>query len=657
MIHSADRKDPDPLSADVTAQWLAAPAPLHVDASPDGSRLAVTTAHVPLGAEGQVLSLVIVDVATGEVSALACAEPGDHTATWSPDGSRLAFTTMRTGTPQVAVCDADATEPTWSSSLPAGVTGAAAWAPDGNQLIAAGPRGRQIDRSRPWRITRAVAWADGIGPLDDPPQLWLCDITNDTCRMLTDDEWHWSSPRWSPDGSTVAAGAALDPAGDRLGQHLRLVRTDGSWTAPAVPGGFAVVTGWASDGSLLTLSIQPDDRPAGSEAALHRITPDGEVERIDRDAPAALGGAVYGDSPAAVGEVFDSAMLVRGMDVLIRSQEGGRMGVVRCSLTDMAWTVLVDGDRCATPLGVGAQGVVITDQSAGQPCRLRVLPHDDTTGPGRWLPLAASTDLPDCAEVRRFSTPSPHDGEMLEAWHLRPAGSDGPLPTILLIHGGPNAAFGECFMLDAQALCAAGFGVVYTNPHGSTGYGDAFTHAAMRRWGDIPSDDVLAVLDAAIALGWVDPDRLGVAGNSYGGYLSAWLVCTTDRFGAAVVENPAIDLLSMYGTSDIGAEFLPMHLGTTPLEDVTPYLQWSPLLRAAGCHTPVLFVVGADDRRCPPTQAMELHRTLHRLGRTSEVLVLPDSSHEGSTYGPPMVRLAHDAALVEWMDRWLRAVG
>ncbi len=218
------------------------------------------------------------------------------------------------------------------------------------------------------------------------------------------------------------------------------------------------------------------------------------------------------------------------------------------------------------------------------------------------------------------------------------------------------AAFGECFSLDAQALCAAGFGVLYTNPHGSTGYGDAFTHAVIDDWGGGPVRDVLAVVDHAIDLGWVDGDRLGMTGNSYGGYLTSWMACTTTRFRAAVVENPATDLLSMYGTSDIGALFVPAQLGgVTPMQDATPYLRWSPLLHAHECRTPVLFVVGSEDRRCPPSQAFEMHRALHAVGTPSEVLVLPGGSHEGSTYGPVPLRLAHDEALVEWMQRWVQA--
>lgn len=639
-----------PDSVVVTARWLQLPAVTHAELTPDGRLVAVTTAHVPEGSSEEELRLRLVDVSSGEVRPLPTVD-GDHTATWSPDGTRLAFVTNRGGTAQLAVWRLGAVGVDVVTSLPAGVLGPASWSPDGRHLAVAGRRGRAVDRTRPWRITRAVQWGDGIGHLDDPPQLWWCDVDDGSHRMITDDEWRWSLPRWSPDGRTIAARASFDPSGARRGQHLRLVDTHGDWHAPAVPGGQVVVPAWAADGSLLVMSFQPEGRPVGSQAQLHRVMPDGSVERLDESAPAPLGGSVYGDSPAAAGDAFETALVVHGSDAYVRTQHGGRMGVVGYSLATGTWTEWVAGERCAAPLGMGAGGLVIAEQSAERPCQLSVVSAAGATP--TTLPLDDQDDVPVAAAVQRWTVDSPHDGTPLDVWHLRPHGAVGPLPTVVLLHGGPNAAFGECFQLDAQALCAAGFGVLYTNPHGSTGYGDPFTHAAIDHWGDIPVVDVLAVLDDAIAKRWVDGDRVGVAGNSYGGYLASWLACTTDRFRAAVAENPVSDLLSLFGSSDIGATFLPMQLGSSPLDDVGPYLRWSPLLRAAGCHTPLLFVVGSDDHRCPPTQAFELHRTLHALGRTSEVLVLPGCAHEGSTYGPPVARLAHDDALVDWMRRWL----
>lgn len=635
----------------MTARWLIQRAVVHADVSPDGRSLAVTTAEVPLGALDEVLRIWLVDLASGVVRPLTGSADGDHTATWSPDGTQVAFVTARTGAAQIAVCGLEDDAARVVTSLPAGVVGQVSWSID-DRLAVSGRRGREIDRSLPWRITRAVQWGDGIGHLDDPPQLWVCDLAAGTQEMITDDEWRWSLPRWSPDGGAIAARASFDPSGDRRGQHVRLVRPDGTWHAPTVPGGSVVVPAWTSDGSLVVLSFQPEGRPVGSQAQLHRVIPDGTVQRLDDSAPCALGGSVYGDSPAAIGDAFETALVTAGPDVFVRTQAGGRMGVARWSPDAGGWAELMTGDRCVSPLGVGVTGLVVAEQSADRSCRLSIVSPENGASVMA-LPFADRTDEPAPAIVRRWTVESPHDGSVLDAWHLRPPLAEGALPTVVLIHGGPNAAFGECFLLDAQALCAHGFGVIYTNPHGSTGYGDAFTHAAIDHWGDIPVSDVLAVLDDAITKGWVDGDRVGVAGNSYGGYLASWMACTTDRFGAAVAENPVTDLLSEYGTSDIGATFLPMQLGASPIDDPEPYLRWSPLLRAHGCRTPMLFVVGTDDHRCPPTQAFEMHRTLRALGRTSEILVLPGCSHEGSTYGPPAARLAHDEALVDWMVRWL----
>jgi dipeptidyl aminopeptidase/acylaminoacyl peptidase len=195
---------------------------------------------------------------------------------------------------------------------------------------------------------------------------------------------------------------------------------------------------------------------------------------------------------------------------------------------------------------------------------------------------------------------------------------------------------------------------LYTNVRGSTGYGDEFAHAAHSNWAEGPAQDQLLVIDHAIKLGYADANKLGIAGNSYGGYLSAWLASTTSRFQAAVIENPVTDLVSMYGTSDIGATFFPVQFGGAPHEQFETYYQQSPIMHAHKCTTPCLFVIGEDDRRCPPAQAWAMHRALCVRGTISEVLVLPHSPHEGSTYGPPSGRLAHDNALVEWMTRWLK---
>ncbi len=621
-----------------TALLIANRAPLHASLSPDGARLLLTTTHVPLGAEHTVEQLTIIDVATGDETPLTASVVGDHSAVWSPDGTRFAFITSRTGVPQLAV--ADVGEAATFFDVPGRLVGPPEWSPDGSELALVSCHGKVIDRTRPYRWTRPIAAFDATGNLEDPPQLLLLDVAAGSTRWLTDDGWRWSTPRWSVAGDRIVAIASQDPTGNRGSQHLRIVNLDGGVSEPALPGGRSVLGDWLPDGRLVALVDGPEVEPVGSHARLFILDGD-NVEELD--VPDLLGD-VYGDQPAELADSHSHVVIPTDDSLIIRVGARGRMGIASVAMSTREVTTLVDGTRCASPVGWRRGRLVFTTQSAEAPVELAVL----ESGTERRLTNFAPTQP---VKVTRTTVPSTHGP--LDGWFIAPADSVVPLPTVLLIHGGPNFTYGEAFNNDAHALCAAGFGVLYTNPRGSTGYGDAFTHAGIADWADGPAADLMKVLDATIDAGLADPTRVGVTGNSYGGYMSAWLVSTTSRFRAAVIENPVTDLSAMYGASDIGYRFIPANFGGTPYEQLERYAAQSPLWQAHHCTTPCLFVVGTDDKRCPSAQAWSMHRVLCGAGTPSEVLTLPGSSHEGSTYGPPMGRLAHDEALVEWMTRWV----
>ncbi len=622
-------------------------APLHAGLSHDGSLLALTTVRVPEGTEQEFVELSVVDLASGIETNPPSTGPGDRYAEWAPDGARIAFLTDRNGETTLAVADLT----TNRANVLAGaqrVDGPPVWSPDGSTIVVACRRGTVIDRTRPYRWTRPFPAADGLGPLEDPPQLRLLDVATGEGRWLTEDDWRWATPRWSPDGSRVAATVAADPSDLLGGQCLRIVDLDGTVESPAVPGGRGVVPVWLPDGRLVVMVVEPHGRPAGSSATLFVIS-GAEVRELR--VPDLLGD-VFGDCPAELADTYEQVMIANGNSVVVRVGSRGRMGINVVDIDSGAVAQVVGGQRCCSPVGLAGSRLVFTRQAADRFPELAVIDIavNQPAGEARLMSFANGLTTP--AEVRRFTVES-EDGWPLDGWFLSPQGASGPLPTVLVIHGGPHFTYGEAFSLDAQALCAAGFGVLYTNQRGSTGYGDAFAHAVHGDWAEGPSRDVLTVVDHAVQQGWADADRLGVTGNSYGGYLSAWLASTTDRFRAAVIENPVIDLLGMYGTSDIGRRFFPAQLGGPPRDNIDVYVAQSPLLQGHRCQTPSLFVVGELDRRCPPSQAWAMHRVLCEAGTPSEVLVLPGSTHEGSTYGPPMGRFAHDDALVEWMTRWV----
>ena len=629
-----------------TRELLACRAPLHASLSPDAQTLVVTSAFVPQGTEEEQAETCLVDVGSGRTQAVPGAEPGDRLMQWSPDGTALAFVGDSDGTTCLGVL-----RPSTGERRPLDarhVDGLPVWSPDGTMLVVACRRGTTVDRARPYRWSRPYPAADGLGPLEDPPQLRLVDVETGAGRWLTDDDWRWSMPRWAPSGDRVAAGAGGDPE-DRIGgQVLRVVSLDGTVDQPEVPGGRAVVPCWLADDSLLVLVPEPHGPPSGSATQLFHVTGEG-TRRIDVDH---LLGDVFGDCAAELADTYEHVLLAQGHTVLVRTGGRGRLGISRVDVGTGLVDQVVGGDRACSPVAWVANRLVMTVQTPEAYPQLATI--DLAAGPSSEQVLVSpAAHVARTVEVERFVVESA-EGFELDAWFLAPTGAVRPLPTVLVVHGGPHFTYGEAFSLDAQALCAAGFGVLYTNPRGSTGFGDVFAHAVHGDWAEGPSRDVLTVVDAAVARRLADPDRLGITGNSYGGYLSAWLASTTDRFAAAVVENPVTDLIGMYGTSDIGRRFFPAQLGGAPHEVLDVYTSQSPLLQAHRCRTPCLFVTGELDRRCPPAQAWAMHRVLCDVGTPSEVLVLPGSSHEGSTYGPPAARIAHDDALVEWMTRWLR---
>ena len=627
----------------VTAQLLARRWPVHAALSPDAASLLLSTTSVPLGADEAVIELSIVDVSTGVVSIPSWALAGDAAGEWSPDGARVLVHADVDGDDRLVVVDVETGERCLLDGA-AHVAGGAVWSPDGTRVVVPCRRGVAVDRTRPFRWTRPFLAFDALGALDDPPQLRLIDVVRGESSWLTDDGWRWSHVRWSPAGDRVAAVVSLDPTGAAHGSRLRLVGVDGSTVQPPIPSGRTVVPEWMDDGRLAVLVAEPRDRPSGSAGELYVL----DGERVERVAVDRLLGDVYGDQPAELADSYDHVLIAHtDGSLIVRTGDHGRMGVVRVWLDGDASRTqeLVGGDRCVSPVALVGDSLVVTTQSCASMAELAVV--DLVSGAEREL---TSFGVAPTVHTERFTIGAEVD---LDGWFVRAVGSTGALPTVLVVHGGPHFTYGEAFSLDVHALCAAGFGVVYTNPRGSTGYGDDFAHAVHGDWTGAPTRDVLAVVDHVVAQGWADPDRLGITGNSYGGYLSAWLASTSTRFRAAVIENPVTDLVSMWATSDIGMLFFAAQFGGPPHELLDVYRDQSPLLRAHECRTPCLFVVGEADRRCPPFQAWAMHRVLTSVGTPSEVLVLPGSPHEGSTYGPPAGRLAHDAALVEWMRRWL----
>jgi len=239
---------------------------------------------------------------------------------------------------------------------------------------------------------------------------------------------------------------------------------------------------------------------------------------------------------------------------------------------------------------------------------------------------------------------------------MKPANFDPSrkYPMVLWIHGGPWSMYSVGWNWSYQNFAANGYAVLWTNPRGSTGYGQDFAVANFRDWGDGPQADIEAGLDALIAEGRADPRRLGVTGGSYGGYLTAWMIAHSDRYAAAVSCRGVYDMTSEMLSGDLGGPLFGRHeLGAQPWQDPELYRRLSPLTYAADIRTPLLIQHAEQDLRCPITQAEELFSVLRSLRRPVRLMRTPGESHELTRGGTPFRRVENLEHIRDWFVHYL----
>ena len=638
--------------------------------SPDGRQVAVSVASADLDDDGYTAAIWLIPTDTdgGELRQLTAGSKRDTAPVWAPDGRRLLFVSNRdTKAGNLWVIPATAGEARRVTDLENGA-GSAAWAPDGRRVVfvsSVTPEDDNPDSDA--KLIRDIRYKfDGKGFLGGKhDHLFVVDVDGDTApEQITDGPYNHAAPAWSPAGREIAFAANRNPSWE-------LERISDIWTV--VPG---AVPRRITDGAgqYGRPSFSPDGRWVAFTG-----TGDMELEAPDDDLWVVLAGggdpraltANY-DRSIANGAIGDTAAFAGhapawapdGRSILIIVGRDGEAHVQRVTVPEA-------GPGVVSPVTAGRRqvGAFALDPTVADGSRLAIAVHDPVTPPEIHLVEAAKDEVVLTRHneglLRELALNLPeelsveHDGVRIQSWMMRPGGTAGvtpgvKLPAVLEIHGGPHAMYGWGYFHEFQVLASRGYAVIFANPQGSTGYAQSHTEALRGAWGEVDHPQQMAVVDAAVAHANLDPRRLGVAGGSYGGFMTNWVIGHTDRFRAAVTQRTISNMYSMYGTDDIAVISMFHELGGAPWDSpelARRYMELSPITYVKAITTPLLILHAEEDYRCPMEQAEQLYLALKQLGREVEFVRFPDESHGLTRGGKPKHRIEHMTRLVGWFDR------
>jgi dipeptidyl aminopeptidase/acylaminoacyl peptidase len=628
--------------------------------SPDGSRVAYTVTAIDQEAN-EYRGGIWVAPLDGSADPRPFTSGGGPPTTprWSPDGAWLAFASSRGDEKAPAalyVIASGGGEARKLTDLKESVE-AIAWSPDSSRIaFTARVRDEAYDeederKRKPRRFTRVFHKLDSVGFTGDRrKQLFVVDVDGGEPRQLTSGDFEHDSPAWSPDGKRIVFDGLRDERWDtelinRLyvldadgGEPQALTGDEGSYEGPS----------FSPDGARIAYRMVVEDGTYPHHSQVGVMNADGTDKQLlttslDRQC------APYPDYREPL---WDGDRLVFSIE------DGGNVHLYTVPADGSAQPeLLLGGERAITgyDLQNGALAFVASTYTtmrevyAGTEAR-RISDVGSAFVAGREL-----------AEPERFTAVS-HDGYEVDGWIVRPAGFEPGkrYPTLLTIHGGPFTQYGTGFFDEVQVYSGAGYVVLFSNPRGGSGYSEAHGRAirgplgdAGPGWGVHDYEDLMAVVDTAVErYDFVDPERLGVLGGSYGGFMTSWIIGHTNRFKTAISERAVNNLVSMFGSSDLFWVF-ERQFGGPLWDNVDAYLERSPSTYAQQMETPVLVLHSEQDLRCNIEQGEHLFTLLRLLGKDVEMVRFPAESHELSRAGSPLHRVQRFETILEWFGRSL----